>query len=93
LLVALFVGAFAAFNPQNTNSNTNSNSNSNANSNTNSGPSDSGNPAVKVWVNKTSHVYHCPNSRYYEKTKSGEYMTQKEAQDAGNHPAGGKVCN
>jgi hypothetical protein len=85
LLVTLFVGAFAAFNLQNTNSN--------ANFNADSGPSDSGNPAVKVWVNKTSHSYHCPNSRYYGKTKSGEYMTQKDAQDAGNRPARGRLCN
>ena len=85
LMMALFAGAFGALVPQN--------SNSNSNSNTNSGQSDPGNPTVKVWVNKTSHVYHCPASRYYGKTKSGEYMTQKEAQEAGHHPAGGKVCN
>ena len=78
LVMALFAGSFGALAPQN----------SNSNSNTNSGPTDTGNPTVKVWVNKTSKVYHCPTSRYYGKTKSGEYMTQKEAQDAGNHPAG-----
>jgi hypothetical protein len=83
LVMALFAGSFGALAPQN----------SNSNSNTNSGPTDTGNPTVKVWVNKTSKTYHCPASRYYGKTKSGEYMTQKEAQDAGNHAAGGKVCN
>ena len=81
--MALFAVSFGAFAPQN----------SNANSNGNAAPTDTGDPTVKVWVNKPSKTYHCPASRYYGKTKSGEYMTQKEAQDAGNHPAGGKVCH
>ena len=91
LLTALFVGAsFAALTTQNTNTNGNKNANTNANSN--SAPADPGDPAVKVWVNKSSHIYHCPASRSYGKTKNGEYMTQKEAQDAGNRPAGNKAC-
>ena len=85
LLIALFVVSLGAFTPQNSNSNTSPNANS--------GSTDPGNPTVKVWVNTPSKTYHCPASRYYGKTKKGEYMTQKEAQDAGNHPAGGKVCN
>jgi hypothetical protein len=85
LLMAVIAGSFAALNAQN--------SNSNANANASPTPSDNGDPAVKVWVNKTSKTYHCPASRYYGKTKSGEYLTQKEAQDAGNKPAGGKVCH
>jgi hypothetical protein len=51
-----------------------------------------GNPTVKVWVNTASKTYHCPGTRYYGKTKSGEYMTQKEAQEKGDRPARGKVC-
>ncbi len=51
-----------------------------------------GNPDVKVWVNTRSSVYHCPGTRWYGTTKAGEYMTQKQAQDAGNRPAYGKVC-
>lgn len=85
LITALFVVSLGAFAPQN--------SNSNSSPNANSGSTDPGNPTVKVWVNTPSKTYHCPASRYYGKTKKGEYMTQKEAQDAGNHPAGGKVCN
>jgi len=54
--------------------------------------SDNGNPAVKVWVNTASGVYHCPNTRWYGKTKQGEYMTQAEAQKKGYRPAYGKVC-
>ncbi len=51
-----------------------------------------GSPAVKVWVNMNSKTYHCPGARYYGKTKRGEYMTQKEAQDKGYRPARGKFC-
>jgi hypothetical protein len=91
LLIAIFVGgSFAALSGQNTNANGNQNVNTNANSN--AAPSDPGDPAVKVWVNKTSHIYHCPGSRSYGTTKNGEYMTQKEAQAAGNRPANKKVC-
>jgi hypothetical protein len=52
----------------------------------------SGNPNVRVWVNTASSVYHCPGTRWYGTTKSGKYMTQKQAQDAGNRPAYGKYC-
>ncbi len=51
-----------------------------------------GNPDVKVWVNTRSGVYHCPGTRWYGKTKQGEYMTQKQAQAKGYRPAYGKVC-
>jgi len=53
---------------------------------------DQGNPNVKVWVNTNFGVYHCPGTRWYGKTKQGEYMTQAEAQKKGNRPAYGKVC-
>lgn len=52
----------------------------------------SGNPNVRVWVNTPTHVYHCPGTRWYGETKKGKYMTQKQAQDAGNRPARGKYC-
>ena len=51
-----------------------------------------GKPDVKVWVNTDSGVYHCPGTRWYGKTKQGEYMTQKQAQDKGYRPAYGRVC-
>ena len=52
----------------------------------------SGNPNVRVWVNTNSGVYHCPNTRWYGKTKSGKYMTQKEAQAKSYRPAYGILC-
>jgi hypothetical protein len=52
----------------------------------------SGNPNVKVWVNTPTSVYHCPGARWYGSTKTGVYMTQKEAQNKGNRPAYGKYC-
>jgi hypothetical protein len=53
---------------------------------------DHGNPDVKVWVNTASNVYHCPGTRFYGKTKHGEYMTQADAQKKANRPAYGKEC-
>jgi len=51
-----------------------------------------GNPGVTVWVNTQSGVYHCANTRWYGNTKSGTYMTQKEAQAKGYRPAHGSPC-
>ena len=55
-------------------------------------PQSAGNPTVKVWVNTNSGVYHCPGTRWYGKTKSGQFMTQREAQSKGHRPAYGAVC-
>lgn len=52
----------------------------------------SGNPAVKVWVNTNSGVYHCPNTPWYGDTRNGQYMTQSEAQAKGYRPSHGIVC-
>jgi hypothetical protein len=46
----------------------------------------------KVWVNLSSHVYHCPSDRYYGRTKSGKYMTEPEAKAAGAHGPRGETC-
>lgn len=51
-----------------------------------------GNPTVRVWVNTNSGVYHCPNTTWYGRTKSGQFMTQREAQAKGYRPAYGAVC-
>ena len=46
----------------------------------------------QVWVNTDSHVYHCPSSRWYGKTKQGAYMSEAQAQAQGAKPNHGKAC-
>jgi hypothetical protein len=47
---------------------------------------------VSVWVNTTSKVFHCPATRWYGKTKNGEYMSEAEAVKKGYRPVGDKMC-
>ena len=49
--------------------------------------------AVKVWVNRSSGVYHCPGSQYYGKTRNGYYATEREATESGKRAAYGKSCS
>jgi hypothetical protein len=46
----------------------------------------------QVWVNTDSHVYHCPGTRWYAKTKQGFYMSEAQAQAQGAKPDHGKAC-
>src|ERR1051325_5286160 len=47
---------------------------------------------VKVWVNTSSGVYHCPGTRWYGNTKHGKYLDECAAIRDGNRPAYGKAC-
>src|ERR1700736_4831532 len=44
----------------------------------------------QVWVNTKSGKYWKPGSRYYGKTKQGEYLSEKDAVQKGYLPANGK---
>ena len=51
-----------------------------------------GGGAGKVWVNSKSKTYHCEGTKFYGKTKTGEYMTEADAKAKGNHADHGKAC-
>lgn len=47
----------------------------------------------KVWVNTHSKIYHCEGSKFYGKTKEGEYMSEADAQAKGYAANRKKVCH
>ena len=48
---------------------------------------------VRVWVNSSSGVYHCPGGQYYGNTKRGKYLPEGQALAQGNRPAYGQHCS
>jgi len=50
------------------------------------------NPLALVWVNSNSGIYHCPRTRWWGRTKEGEFMSEGQAQMRGNRPAYGSIC-
>ena len=49
-------------------------------------------PAVKIWANKRSGLYYCPDSKLYGKLTPGVYMSQGEAIRGGYQPAEKEAC-
>lgn len=47
---------------------------------------------VRVWLNLSSKVYHCPGSTYYGNTTRGQYISESAAIRRGARPAGGRRC-
>jgi hypothetical protein len=47
---------------------------------------------VRVWLNTSSRVYHCPGSPNYGRTARGEYLPEGAARARGARPAGGRPC-
>jgi hypothetical protein len=47
---------------------------------------------VKVWVDKSTGIYYCPDSPMYGHSESGAYIAQGEAVQTGYSPALGEPC-
>jgi hypothetical protein len=55
-------------------------------------PVTAGKPGL-VWANPDTKVYHCPNSRWYGKTKNGKYLNEADAKAQGMRPDHNKACS
>ncbi len=47
---------------------------------------------IRVWIDASSGLYHCPGTDWYGKGSGGKYVTQKQAQLDGFHPAYQRPC-
>ena len=50
-------------------------------------------PSIKIWANKRSGLYYCPDSKLYGKLTPGVYMSQSEAIQGGYQPATNEACH
>lgn len=48
---------------------------------------------VRVWLNLSSKVYHCPGTANYGATTRGAYLPESAAVRAGGRPARGRPCS
>jgi hypothetical protein len=49
--------------------------------------------SIKIWANKRSGLYYCPDSKMYGKLTPGVYMSQGEAIQGGYQPAASEACH
>jgi hypothetical protein len=47
----------------------------------------------QVWLNTNSLVYHCANTRWYGRTRYGQFMRESDAIARGARPAYGRRCS
>ena len=47
---------------------------------------------VKVWTNKKTGFYYCPDSKFYGIYEPGEFMMQDRALESGYRPAAQQPC-
>ena len=47
---------------------------------------------IRVWVNRSTGIYYCPNSSMYGHSEPGAYLAQGEAVQSGYGPALGEPC-
>ena len=47
---------------------------------------------VKIWANRRSGLYYCPDSQFYGKITPGVYMSKPEAIQNGYQPGANQAC-
>ena len=48
--------------------------------------------SIRVWVNTSAGVYHCPGTRFYGATKAGVFLSEEQAIREGSRAANGRQC-
>ena len=49
--------------------------------------------STKIWANRRSGFYYCPDSKFYGKVTPGVYMSESEALQNGYRPVGNQPCD